>query len=348
LLNFFSVSLRLPEIVRFHAWFFAKLPPALTFAYAGMLHSEHSLPVALGQWFLIVTSLSLLAAWGYVLNDLSDIRADEVVGRRNVLAPMTLGRQRLLVLSLALVGATPFLILGFTSASLVLLTAYIVATAYSVPPVRLKERMLAGVIADAAGAHGLPALFVVLIVMPAPTDFHSRIPVQMVAAVTWAFCFGLRGIIIHQLQDRESDMKSGTLTLVTCAGMERPRWFARWIVFPVEIIALLAFLACFRAQAAPLLILVSLYTGTDFLRGREWNVSLDPAPCMPRRYIIPADLYEVWIPLGMLALLSVRDAWFIVLGSIHVILFYRDVRTRVRDLGRVLAAGARHLAAARS
>src|SRR4029077_12941145 len=81
---------------------------------------------------------------------------------------------------------------------------------YSIPPFRLKGRAALGLIADASGAHLFPVLVAALLALRARGDGLD--PTWVAACGAWAFAFGLRGILWHQLFDIDNDRKAGVHT----------------------------------------------------------------------------------------------------------------------------------------
>ena len=75
---------------------------------------------------------------------------------------------------------------------------FLLPTIYSVPPFRLKERGLAGVVSDTCGSHVVPTLFTAVSVLGSAT-WEQPLPRSLVlAGAGWALCLGLRGMRVSQ------------------------------------------------------------------------------------------------------------------------------------------------------
>jgi 1,4-dihydroxy-2-naphthoate octaprenyltransferase len=326
------------QTVRVGNWLDSKIPPLLGTAYVLILvlgmPAERALHLLVA---LIVSSMSL-AGYAHVLNDIFDIGSDQLAGKVNRVARMSPWQRAALLAGLAGMGAVPWLWVPLTPMAGVALAAiYILPVVYSIPPLRLKERGILGVLADAFLAHACPILFVVAL-FANPTAEHAPVPLSVaIVAAVWATCVGLRGILLHQIWDREHDVRSGIHTFVVRAGSGRARAIILRHLFPAEI-ATFAVLAIVVGFNAPLLVAgVMLVAGLDLVEQTfEWAPTFDPAPDRPGVNTPPHDLYEVWFPALALVLLAARDAWFVPALIIHAVLFRAGLETRGRELALVI------------
>ena len=152
---------------------------------------------------LLLAALCVYAAFGHLVNDFSDREADRVAGKRNVLATLSERKARTLVLAAAAVGialALPYWQQPGVIVSLI--SAYALAAFYSLPPLRLKERGAAGLIAATAAQRTLPCL-VVFYAM----NFWDWTAVALCALNT---LIGVRHIVVHQILDARDDARAGT------------------------------------------------------------------------------------------------------------------------------------------
>jgi hypothetical protein len=187
-------------------------------------------------------------------------------------------------------------------------------------------------LADAAGAHAVPSLFVVIATVNIAPVHGASFRALAVAATAWAFFTGLRGIMIHQVWDLENDLRAGTTTLATWLGSDRICRLARWLIFPAESLALGALMWVFFPFAPLAFFALMAYLIFDLVRLYTWKMRFDPAPASPGTYIPPAEFYEVWLPLALTGALLVRNPLNFFLLAAHVILFYRNIRLGVREV----------------
>jgi hypothetical protein len=322
------------RLVRGSNWWYSKIPPLLAVAYATLLWQTPPPGMAIAAILGLLLCLCALAAYGHVVNDVFDVVEDRSAGKPNLMTQRSTSQRIALCVLLAAIGFVPWLVCGFgLAAAMVLVANYLLPTVYSAPPLRLKERGVWGVIADAAGVHAVPTLFVVTAIANlASVPVGASLPLALVAT-TWALLAGLRGILIHQLWDRESDVQAGATTFVTGRDPDRVRRLTTWIIFPAEILAF-AGLAWVVFPIAPWVLYLGLgYALFDLLKLRfVWKRPFDPAPRSPGIYIPPSDLYEVWLPLLLAALLAARDPLFLLLTGLHLALFFADIRMRTREV----------------
>jgi hypothetical protein len=105
--------------------------------------------------------------------------------------------------------------------------------AYSVPPLRVKQRAWFGVAADALAAHVYPALLALVAV--AQWSLRPVTPALAVVVVVWAAAAGLRGILSHQLSTAEEDRRAGLRTVVHHLGNQRLERFVVAVLLPIEV-----------------------------------------------------------------------------------------------------------------
>ncbi|MHC5933169.1 hypothetical protein [Nostoc sp.] len=208
---------------------------------------------------------------------------------------------------------------------------------------RLKERGIWGVISDTAGAHAIPTLFFAATFLHLSTTPQPESIILTIAATAWSFCAGIRGILLHQLWDRENDLKSGVKTLVTSLDVEKVRFWISYMIFPIEI-SLLILLVLVISRFAPILLVFFIL----YLLLKTINIKLvlanafEPAPTRKANVALH-DFYEVWLPLALITLLSIREPLFLILLLLHIILFYPSIKQRTTDLVKLMVSGLKGL-----
>jgi 4-hydroxybenzoate polyprenyltransferase len=179
-------------------------------------------------------SISMVAAYGHVINDACDVEADLSAGKTNAMADVSRPRRVCLCVALLVAGFTPTLFAHYSVPTLVLLALnFVWPTIYSVPGIRLKERGIAGLVCDALGSHITPTLIALSIFGTGPGSQSSRLFSAVV--VTWAAALGIKGILHHQILDRANDIRSGTATFATTIRPERMSRFLTLFNLCVEL-----------------------------------------------------------------------------------------------------------------
>ncbi len=314
------------NLLRGQDWWFYKIPPLLAIGYAEILTQDISPQPSFTTLLALTVSMFFVAAYGHVVNDIFDIEVDEKAGKPNRMASLSKGQRTGLSLGLAVLGLIPWWWIGFNATSGILLAAiYLLLTVYPAPPLRLKERFVFGAVADAATVHAVPTLLVATVFANLAVSSSPDNNFLAIIATTWAFAVGIRGILLHQIWDRDNDFKSGIQTLATKFGVGTLRFGINSIVFPVEAI-LSSVLVLIIAQSAPLFLVpcAAYCLMLLLIMPDEFN----PSPT-EKSYIILHDFYEVWLPLSLLILLSLHQPIFLILLVVHIVLFYPAIQQRV-------------------
>ena len=191
------------SFIRWAEWYDSKIPPIVGWLYYAIYKNEGSvqdwLPVA-----LLVFAVSFLA-YGYVLNDYSDIEVDRKAGKEKIIANLPRSKAKIVITVIALIGLlslAPYYSQPFVMVNV--LGAYILATSYSLPPFRFKEKGIWGVVV-ASTAQRISPLLVGM----------SMLGLYDLVSVLWLlfnFGVGIRYILIHQYRDMENDVRSGVNT----------------------------------------------------------------------------------------------------------------------------------------
>lgn len=334
-----QVFQQLARLVRGSNWWLYKIPPLLAMGYAVLLLQAPPPGKAFGGLLGVLMSLFSVAAFGYVVNDIFDIEEDRRAGKPNVMARLAGGQRFGLCTLFAGLGFAPWLLVDFgPAAALILALNYALPLAYSIPPVRLKERDAWGVVADASGVHAVPTLFVVAALTNLAATSREMGLRLAITATTWALLVGLRGILIHQLWDHERDSRAGVRTMVATRDPKRVRRFVRWGMFPAEMLAFSALIWALYPFSPVILYTAVGYAVFDLLRHRTWSWTFDPAPATPGTYIPPAEFYEVWLPLALAGTLATRSPLFWLVPALHSVLFFKGVQMRAREVVALLSS----------
>ncbi len=147
------------------------------------------------------------SCFGYTLNEVADRESDAGAGKPNRAAGLGPGRwlPPVVLSAVAAVGLTVAWAPDAAAPVLVLL-GLVLAAAYSVAPLRLKERRRAGVVGAAAAQWLVPVLVVAAL---EPGGWHS---VSAWALALLGLAIGIRAMAVHQLRDAGADRRSGIRT----------------------------------------------------------------------------------------------------------------------------------------
>lgn len=327
--------------IRASEWWDYKLVPILAafYATAAMLGT----PIARLWPSVALLLASMLAGAAYVslINDLTDIAEDRAAGKFNRLA----GRSRALctiALMAPICAGIAFLYLWRDDPVLVAAYAgaWIAFSLYSLPPVRLKVRGLAGAIADASGAHLFPTLVAMLLAFRGAGQTPD--PVWLAAGSAWAFGYGLRGIFWHQLSDLAHDHRAGVRTFAQRHPRAVTNRLGKWFAFPLELAGLSVLL---WELGSPIpVVLLGLYLMMARLRVLRWEMNAILVEPAPRYFMLMHEYYDAFLPIGILLASSLRYPLDLTILALHLLLFSRrpieaaDVARRLawEELGRRL------------
>jgi 1,4-dihydroxy-2-naphthoate octaprenyltransferase len=262
------------------------------------------------------------AGFGYLTNDLSDRKKDNLVQKKN--ATTKLNRTQVLMLfalflSLALIPWTYLPLDKYSWALIILELSLFVIYAFS--PFRLKERGALGVVVDAMYAHALPAVLASYTFYLATNMQKEELTLFIILLFTWQLISGIRNILSHQLKDYENDIACETKTFVTAIGKNKTvSLLSVWIV-PLEVATFMTFFAivCFEMWWLSFALLPHVGIASYlFLRGRKEGFT-DQLKLFTWRYL--DDFYIKWLPFGILisGVFYTLEIRFILL--LHIVLF---------------------------
>ena len=193
------------------------------------------------QLLALVFALWLYLAYIVLVNDLADREVDAAVGKGTVERGHGLGPRTIagLLVLIVVAGATTVVWLGRGQAfDAVWLLAYVLGTAYSVPPFSLKRRGALGFAADSLIEKPLPVLAVFAF-------FGYYGPEVVLFPVLGEL---LDSVFKHQAHDYEIDVKTGMRTFAVALGKERSEKIVGSVIHPVDVALVLAAFAVVVAE----------------------------------------------------------------------------------------------------
>lgn len=335
------------DLIRFDHWWYSKMPPLLTIAFLQILQ----LGFAPGQLAVLLPllffSIACVAAYGHVINDIFDIESDRQAGKPNTIAKLKPWQQTLVCVALVGAGFLPGFVVNYSVWGYLLLALnYLWPTIYSAPRIRLKERGVGGVLCDAAGSHITPTLLVLVVLSHQVTDVPITVTIFSVTALTWSLVLGIKGILNHQVADRENDRVSGTVTLATQAVYGRlERLLPRYNLFvELPVSAALVFIV---SRVCPLsmlgLLIYCLAETLKYRLGFQFALNSNPRNTRATFPFVNDFFYYLWFPLAatlQLALLTPAWAW---LPFMQLALFRRTTLLQFRDLLALARASRSHV-----
>lgn len=324
------------RVVRAEQWWDPKVAPLVGLA-ALSLGSQPGpvLAAALGDLALLLLSMAGVAAFGHVVNDLCDVDSDAMAGKPNRVAVLGAGQRVGLLVSVLALGLVPWVWLPDRPwAAMALVVEVGLLLAYSVPPIRLKNRAWAGALADAAYAFAVPFAIVVLALGPSPLGEGGRWLLALLC--TWGLLLGLRGIVWHQIDDLEGDRAAGVGTVAASLGTTRLEWLLARVLLPIEVVLLVAVVVL--SGATWLVWLLGAFVAwRTFQVTFLWTEPVVASSLRRPRALVDVvgfsyvnEFVERWFPIA--ALISVAwtsSSWWWLAVVVHLVVFRNAIRTFV-------------------
>ena len=311
-------------LVRPAAWWYNKIPLSVTLTL--LLADGKPLNLAVGVLCLaVVLAVCGAANYGYAINELFDVEEDALIGRGNAAARLGAPRMWLAVVLSASVALACAAIAGGLLAAALTVVELCLPLAYSVPPVRVKERKWLGVASDALAAHVYPALLALTVAQH--LGLRSVTPALVAFAIAWALSAGLRGILSHQLHTADQDRAAGLRTVVSDLGAPRLERGIVALLVPLEAVSFagVVFLCSPGIVAWLLLAAYAIYEGCKTAAGR-FEVMAFRRQGQPYIPMLEESLYKAWGPLVFAFDAARVDVRYLVFVPLYMWLFIPHMR----------------------
>ena len=305
----------LAKLTRWKDWY-EKMLNVFVAGYTWVLLS-YSLPDAANLASVRLLRLLVFAAaylaFVFTINDFYDKDIDKKAGKTNTIGELSLFTGVSWLIGLFAIGVlvlAPYYQQSWVISFVVL--SYISAITYSAPPLRFKERRLAGLLV-AATHRALPVLIGIAV-------FQNFQPASWFLFATF-FLLGVRWNILHQLKDLPNDELTQTDTFVRTFGGDRSFKLMTTVVFPLELSCLLTWLVLASVQV-PLLLLIPPAYGIWLLIVWREGIKLN---WTAYRYAPLINFYRGFCPLFLGVLLVFQHPIYLPLLCLHII-WYQILR----------------------
>jgi 4-hydroxybenzoate polyprenyltransferase len=194
----------------------------------------------------IILYIISVGSLGYLINDVFDIKADDITGRLNHTLFLSPAIKSFIISILLMLAIFPFLFLLQISKYYLLLVGIqiMLFALYSMPVIRLKESMV-GIFCDALYSYLLPGMIVVSIIV-VNLNIDIEYSIELLLFFVWLFLIGLRSIINHQINDIGNDLKARQKTFVVRMGVEKSLFILKSSVI-VEVIIFISMMVLLKA-----------------------------------------------------------------------------------------------------
>jgi len=203
-------------------------------------------PANLLDSLILISSIGFYLMYGFLINDFFDMPYDIAAGKKRPVHELPKTAFIGIIFGVVLLSVLHLLYLKEILYTIIYIVAYILATLYSAPPVRFKDREITGVVVDALIEKTLPVLVVFA--------FFYHFKFDTVLFLMTAFAIQTLAITRHQIQDFDADSKTGVHSVVVDVGLDKALRAFKNFVCPITGIVMLA-LCVFVCVKIPYVIL---------------------------------------------------------------------------------------------
>jgi 4-hydroxybenzoate polyprenyltransferase len=318
------------KTIRINDWWLYKIPSILSIAYATALTSSYHIYFSIPRILFLFAALIFGAIYASIVNDATDINIDRISGKINRMENLSKKTRILLIVGCLAIGSIFSYFLYNDKISFYLsLLPWLAFSLYSIPPVRLKDKKIWGVIACAMGEHVLPNA---IMVSSINYYFNENINLYWFFLITlWSLCYGLRVIMAHQFLDQENDSKAGVNTFVSSLSFQILNKL-EIIILILEIITLLLILIYLNFLVIYIFLVVYIIIAIIRFKRFKNKISIIITPKKDYYQYIFSDYYIFLFPVAILCAASIHDPKNLYILAAHILIFPKQLLILSRDL----------------
>ncbi len=305
-------------VFRIKDWWWSKASMLMGMVYIFVLWFHIPFDRFLLLALLSIATICGFASMGYLVNDLFDIKKDALAGKANFMENKhPLASFSFFILSSLLIFAPWYMLPADRYSYLLIATELCCFVIYSIPPIRLKERGMAGIITDAIYAHALPVILACYTFSLAAHVHPSAMSLGLLCC--WQSTCGIRNILIHQADDMAADRVSSSQSYVMTMGYD---WFITAVI-PLMVVELLFcalfFISLSYFSFAFLFFFALLFVYSNYVYSQYIDRPVDLLTGKWKYY--PNLLNEKRFPYLAICILSCHDLRFAIVLIAHALLF---------------------------
>lgn len=201
---------------------------------------------------ILISSLGFYFMYGFLINDFFDQSYDITAGKKRAVQELPKIIFVGIIISVVFISALHLLYLKKSSYIVIYVFSYILATLYSIPMIRFKEKGLVGIIINALIEKMLPVLAIFV--------FFNHFGMDTFVFLITSFLLQVVDITTHQIHDYENDIKTGIRTFVVDIGIDKALKIFRSLVLPFSLlfIIFLSFLIIIKVPYAIFIVAIVL------------------------------------------------------------------------------------------
>jgi 4-hydroxybenzoate polyprenyltransferase len=224
------------NIMRLRAWKFPLFTVNIHVCYLSIFYLLLITNFSRNIWdvLLLLIAVSLYISYGSLINDYFDMPYDKLTEKKKHIYRLKewqiIG---LLVLITFINFSLVLFVINDVVFTFIFLIAYFLATFYSAPPLRFKNRGLIGVICDSIIEKPLPVLLIFC--------FFTHFEIDTLLFVLLVGIIQFYTIVKHQIDDYENDILTKTNTFVINIGKEKAEKNLNTYFYPLNAISIILF-----------------------------------------------------------------------------------------------------------
>lgn len=201
---------------------------------------------------ILISSLGFYFMYGFLINDFYDMSYDVAAGKKRAVQELSKITFIGIIIAVVLMSALHLLYLKELLYTTAYIISYVLATLYSAPPIRFKNRGLSGIIVDGLIEKGLPVLAVFA--------FFNHFGIDTLIFVAAAFFIEVVEIVTHQMYDYKTDSRDGIHTFVVNMGIDKTLRIYNKFMAPLSgaIVIVLCSIICIKVPYATFLLVMAL------------------------------------------------------------------------------------------
>lgn len=310
------------EVFRSGDWWGYKLPPLFGFSYLVILLNQIPFSESWSVLILLLVWMVGAAGFGYYSNDVFDVEEDRIAGKDNSASSHSWLMRLMVLAGLSAITVLPWVLTNKPFVLILVICHLVLFLLYSMPPFRIKQKGVWGVVADAIYAHLLPVVIVIAAIWPDSAPLSSNYLLLGSTILVWQAVLGVRGIIEHQVIDFELDKKAGSTNFAQRIGLKQALHYIEITMPQMEGLALVIFLSALFwaapfAAGSVFLILFLMYMSKPFGEG-----VLKYRPeyrSIVNRWL--NQIQEMVLPLVFLTAICLQETSYLIIAVVHIIVF---------------------------
>lgn len=199
---------------------------------------------------VLILSLGFYFMYGFLINDFFDRTFDMSAGKKRAVHELSEGVFRGLIIFVILISALCVLYLNNISYAMIFGFSYLLATLYSAPVIRFKEKGITGIIVDALIEKTLPIAGIFA--------YFDHFGIDTYIFLVTSFLLQIIEIMTHQIYDHEGDVKAGIRTFVVDIGKEKAMKIFRFLVVPFSLLSMILLVSLISIKIRSAVFIVAL------------------------------------------------------------------------------------------